>query len=154
MLVLDRVEITNVGTGAVSVFPAIKPDGTPVATATADNQWTVTLNKKLPDTDYKVSSVGVGGPDGSCVTVCDLRRDTLHVLPVLQIALVTSNVADGAFDGNVFITLSGSEGKSDEVRRTPARITLPSTVHSFSSASLSCASLLFSASPVSTAPLL
>jgi hypothetical protein len=33
-----------------------------------------------------------------------------------QVSVVTSDVADGAFDGNVYITLNGTEGSSEEVR--------------------------------------
>lgn len=51
---LDRVEVKNVGTGEVSVFPVTKPDGSTVATATADNNWTLSLKKYLAEVEYKV----------------------------------------------------------------------------------------------------
>jgi hypothetical protein len=33
----------------------------------------------------------------------------------MQVSVVTSDVPDGAFDGNVYITLNGTEGSSEEV---------------------------------------
>jgi hypothetical protein len=51
---LDRVEVKNVGSGEVSVFPVVKPDGTTVATASADNNWTLSLKKYTGEAEYKV----------------------------------------------------------------------------------------------------
>jgi hypothetical protein len=55
---LDRVEVKNVGTGEVSVFPVVKPDGTLLATATADNNWTLSLKKNIGEAEYKVGGRG------------------------------------------------------------------------------------------------